>query len=188
MAMHIFITQWGEFTTIVLMAVALGMDAFSLGIGIGMKGIRLLHVLQISVVIAIFHILMPLIGMATGHYVSAILGEVAVAAGGGLLVLLGSHMIYCAFRQHHAPLFNIMTVWGLLVFALTVSVDSFSVGISLGLFATDVIATVLLFGLFGGAMSVAGLLVGRRVGSWVGDYGEAVGGVILLLFGLKFLA
>jgi putative Mn2+ efflux pump MntP len=188
MEMGIFMTQWGELTTIIMMAAALGMDAFSLGIGIGMRGIRLLRVLQISIVIAIFHVLMPLAGMATGHFVSTILGEVAVAAGGGLLVLLGSHMIYSACRHHQVPLFDVLSVWGLFVFAITVSVDSFSVGISLGLFATDIVLTVLMFGVFGGMMSVLGLLVGRRMGVWVGEYGEAFGGVILLAFGLKFLA
>ena len=36
-------------------------------------------------------------------------------------------------------------------------------------------------------MSVMGLLLGRRVGKWMGEYGEAFGGVILLMFGFKFL-
>ena len=179
--------EWGQFATIFIMAIALGMDAFSLGIGLGMRGIRLIHVAQISVVIAIFHIIMPLMGMFTGHYVSTILGDVAVAAGGGLLVLLGAHMIYSAVRNGQTPMFDIQSVFGLLVFALSVSIDSFSVGISLGLFSTDIILTVLMFGAFGGAMSVAGLLLGRRVGSMIGEYGEALGGVILLAFGLKFL-
>lgn len=45
---------WGQTVTIAIMAIALGMDAFSLGVGIGMKGIRLLHILQMSVLIAFF--------------------------------------------------------------------------------------------------------------------------------------
>lgn len=45
---------WGQLVTIAIMAIALGMDAFSLGVGIGMKGIRLLHVLQLSLLIAFF--------------------------------------------------------------------------------------------------------------------------------------
>ncbi|MNJ01608.1 manganese efflux pump MntP [compost metagenome] len=55
------------------------------------------------------------------------------------------------------------------------------------MFATDLILTVLLFGAFGGLMSISGLLLGRRVGEWVGSYGEAFGGFILLTFGLRFL-
>ncbi|SEG62629.1 manganese efflux pump [Paenibacillus sp. UNC499MF] len=178
---------WGQLLTIFIMAIALGFDAFSLGIGIGMRGIRLLHILKISIVIGLFHILMPLLGMYAGHYLGSLLGQVAVAAGGGLLILLGSHMIYSSFRGEDSPAFDHRTFWGMILFALSVSVDSFSVGVSLGIFATDVVLTVLLFGLLGGGMSILGLLLGRRVGSWIGEYGEALGGLILLLFGLKFL-
>jgi putative Mn2+ efflux pump MntP len=179
--------QWGQITTIVIMAIALGLDAFSLGIGLGMRGIRILHIVYISIIIAIFHILMPLMGMLTGHYISTILGGVAVATGGALLMLLGCHMIYSAMSSGRTPYFDILTVWGALLFALSVSIDSFSVGISLGLFSSEVAITVISFGIFGGVMSVMGLYLGRRVGKWMGEYGEAFGGVILLMFGIKFL-
>ena len=56
----------GQVLTILVMAVALGMDAFSLGIGIGLEGIRRLDVLRLSAMIALFHILMPLGGMVMG--------------------------------------------------------------------------------------------------------------------------
>jgi putative Mn2+ efflux pump MntP len=169
------------------MAIALGMDAFSLGLGIGMRGIRLLDVAKISLVIGAFHILMPLMGMFMGHYVSSLLGSVATVAGGALLVLLGAHMVYSAVRGEAVQSFDHRTLWGLLVFALSVSIDSFSVGVSLGMFSGDLVLTVLSFGVFGLVMSMAGLLLGRNVGNWVGEYGEAIGGVILLVFGIKFL-
>lgn len=179
--------EMGQILTILVMAAALGMDAFSLGIGIGMKGIRLLDILKISVVVGFFHIIMPLIGMVMGNYVGSLLGDIAIFVGGTLLVLLGLHMIYSSIRGDTVDSFDHRTIWGLLVFALSVSIDSFSVGISLGLFASDLIIAILLFGLFGGMMSIMGLLLGRRVSSWLGAYGEAVGGIILLIFGIKFL-
>ncbi|WP_068777391.1 manganese efflux pump [Paenibacillus sp. FJAT-26967] len=178
---------WGQMLTILIMAVALGFDAFSLGIGIGMRGIRYRHILKISIVIGLFHIVMPLLGMYAGSYLGVLLGHVAVAAGGGLLILLGSHMVYSSVRGEDSAAFNHNTFWGMILFALSVSVDSFSVGVSLGIFATDIVMTVLLFGLLGGGMSILGLVLGRHVGSWIGEYGEALGGVILFLFGLKFL-
>lgn len=179
--------EMGQFLTILIMAIALGFDAFSLGIGIGMRGIRLLEIIKISVVIAIFHIAMPLTGMFMGHYVSSLLGDVATITGGGLLIVLGAHMVYSSMRGGETRSFDHHTLWGLLVFALSVSIDSFSVGVSLGLFASDLLLTVMLFGTFGGVMSILGLLLGRRVGHWAGDYGEAFGGIILLVFGIKFL-
>jgi putative Mn2+ efflux pump MntP len=180
----------GQLLTILIMAVALGMDAFSLGIGIGLRGIRLADVLKISFAIGLFHVVMPLIGIYLGHYVGWLLGSVARLMGGALLVLLGSHMIVSALRSrdaHEMRTIDHRTLGGMLLFALTVSVDSMSVGVSLGMFATDLALTVLTFGAFGGGMSVCGLLLGRRAGHWVGEYGEALGGIILLAFGIRFL-
>ncbi|ANE46652.1 membrane protein [Paenibacillus swuensis] len=182
-----FSAELGQWLTILIMAVALGMDAFSLGIGIGLKGIRKLDILKISTVIAIFHIIMPLTGMFMGQYMSSLLGEVATAAGGGLLLLLGGHMIYSSVRGEETQSFDHRTLWGTLVFALSVSIDSFSVGVSLGMFATDIVLTVLCFGFFGGLMSVMGLLLGSRVSDKLGGYGEACGGAILFIFGILFV-
>lgn len=179
--------QAGQLITILLMALALGMDAFSLGIGMGLRGIRLINIARVSVVIGLFHIIMPLMGMFMGQYVSSLLGNVATAAGGALLVVLGAHMVYTALRGDSTVTFDHRSFWSLMLFALMVSIDSFSVGVSLGMFASDIFLTVLTFGLFGGGMSVLGLLLGRRVGNWVGEYGEALGGVILLVFGIRFL-
>jgi len=36
--MEFTLPQWGQLITLIMMAFALGMDAFSLGIGLGMKG------------------------------------------------------------------------------------------------------------------------------------------------------
>jgi manganese efflux pump family protein len=181
------VSQWGQFITLFLMAFALGLDAFSLGLGIGMKGIRLLDILKISIVIALFHIFMPLFGFFMGNYLGLLLGGIANTVGGLLLVLLGSHMVYSAIRGEAVKSFDYRTIWGLLLFSFMVSIDAFSVGVSLGMFATDLLLAVLLFGIFGGGMSIVGLLLGRRIGYWVGSYGEAFGGAILFVFGLKFL-
>lgn len=179
--------QWGQFITIVLMALALGMDAFSLGIGMGVRGIRLLNILKVGVITGLFHIIMPLMGLFTGHYIGTLLGNVATYAGGLLLVVLGGHMIYSSLKSDSIVVFDHRSFWSLMLFGLMVSIDSFSVGVSLGMFSTDLLLTVLIFGLFGGGMSILGLLLGRRVSYWVGEYGETLGGLILLLFGIRFL-
>ncbi|CAM2929322.1 manganese efflux pump [Paenibacillus sediminis] len=177
----------GQLVTIVIMAIALGLDAFSLGIGVGLKGIRLWDVLKISFVIALFHVLLPLLGMFAGHYMSSILGHVTSYVAGGLLLLLGGHMIYNSFKGDQVQFMNYRSLPGVILFSLSVSIDSFSVGISLGMFRSDLFFTVLAFGFFGGLMSVLGLLLGRTVSQGLGDYGEAAGGVILFTFGLLFI-
>lgn len=179
--------MWAQIISIGLMALALGLDALSLGLGIGMKGIRKLDILKISVATALFHMIMPLAGMWMGGYISMLLGKVATMCGGILLLLLGAHMVYSSLRAEASKPYDHRSFLGLTLFSLSVSIDSFSVGVSLGMFAGDVLLTVLMFGAAGGLMSVIGLLLGRRVGEWIGEYGEALGGVILLAFGIKFL-
>lgn len=179
--------QIGQYIAILVMAVALGMDAFSIGLGIGMKGIRLLDILKISVVVGAFHVIMPLMGMFTGSYVSILLGNVAVLCGGALLIILGMHMVYSSLRGDHMESFDHRTFFGLTILALSVSMDSFSAGISLGLFRADIVLTMMLFGIFGALMSMSGLLLGRRFSGWFGEYSEAIGGIILIAFGVKFL-
>lgn len=177
----------GQLLAVLLMSVALGMDAFSLGIGIGLRGIRMADVLKLSTAITLFHIIMPLVGMVTGQYVSTLLGEVATSAAGALLLLLGAHMVYSSMRGETAYLADHRTGWGLLLFALSVSIDSFSVGVSLGMFSEHIWLTVMMFGFFGGVMSILGLLLGRKVGRSLGGYGEAFGGAILVAFGILIL-
>ncbi|WP_420799856.1 manganese efflux pump MntP family protein [Paenibacillus paridis] len=179
--------QAGQFLTLFIIAVALGLDAFSLGLGIGLKGIRLRDILKLGVVIALFHVLMPLAGIYTGQYVGGLLGDVATTAAGILLVLLGGHMIYSSLRGEAVQSFDHKSLWGLLVLSLSVSIDSFSVGITLGMFSANLWMTILLFGILGGLMSVSGLLLGRKVSGNLGEYGEAIGGGILFVFGILFI-
>ncbi|GBG07072.1 hypothetical protein B1748_21040 [Paenibacillus sp. MY03] len=177
----------GQVLTLLCIAAALGFDAFSLGLGIGLKGIRVRDILKLGFVIGLFHVLMPIGGLMTGHLVSDMLGQVASTAAGVLLILLGCHMMYSSFKGEEVRSFDHRTAWGLLVLAFSVSIDAFSVGITLGMFSADLWLTITLFGLIGGLMSMLGLLLGRKVGGNLGEYGEALGGAILLVFGALFV-
>ena len=185
--MSVDAAQAGQLLTLLTIAFALGLDAFSLGLGIGLRGIRKLDILKLGAVTAAFHMLMPLLGVAAGQMVSGLLGSLATKAGGLLLLLLGGHMVYNSLRRGPAPRLDQRTALGMLLLALGVSVDSFSVGVSLGMFDADLMKTVLLSGFFGGTMSIAGLLLGRTAACGLGEYGETCGGAILFAFGVMFL-
>jgi len=186
--MELSLPQWGQLFTLFMISVALGMDAFSLGVGIGMRGVLVREALKISGTIGLFHILMPLLGISVGRYLGSLVESIAVMTGGGLLCILGVNMMVHAFRSGEEEYrIDTSTIMGTLMFSLTVSLDSLSAGLSLGLFEADLLLAVLLFGTVGGLMACTGLLLGRNVGEWIGDYGEVVGGIILISLGLRFL-
>src|ERR1043165_1923253 len=86
-----------EFVTILIMSAALGMDAFSVTLGMGMLGLRGRQIFRIGLTIGLFHVAMPLLGMATGKWLSTYFDMVAIYIGGGLLLLIGLQMILSAF-------------------------------------------------------------------------------------------
>jgi manganese efflux pump family protein len=176
----------GEILTLALMAFALGMDAFSVGLGMGMYKLRLRQIAKIGITIGLFHVLMPLMGMIAGRFLSNTFGAIAGYVGGGLLLLLGLQMIWSSFRDDEDSLITPVGI-GLLIFALSVSLDSFSVGLSLGIYGAKTFLVLVFFGAGAAILTWAGLLTGRKVQSWIGSYSEALGGAILLAFGVKLL-
>jgi len=178
--------DWRELITLIIMAFALGMDAFSIGLGMGMHKLRLRQIFKIGLTIGIFHVVMPLLGIIAGKFLSDNFGAIAGIIGGGLLVVLGIQMIWSSFKEEDS--YRITPVgFGLLIFALSVSLDSFSVGLSLGIYQARTVAVLACFGIAATCLTWLGLLIGRKVQGLLGVYGEVMGGGILLIFGLKLL-
>ena len=176
----------GELTALLIMAFALGMDAFSVGLGMGMFQLKMKQIAIIALTVGFFHIWMPLLGMAAGRFISGHFGVFAAYAGGLLLVMLGIQMFISGLRGGDSSLLAPVG-YGLLVFALSVSLDSFSVGLTLGIYGARTLLTVLCFGFAAAVLTWLGLLAGRKVQGLLGMYSEVLGGGILCAFGFKLL-
>jgi manganese efflux pump family protein len=176
----------GELLTLMIMAFALGMDAFSVGLGMGMYKLRLRKIFEIGITIGIFHVWMPLVGLLTGKFLSEKFGTFASLIGGLLLIVLGLQMIWASLKKGDEKVITPVG-FGLLLFALSVSLDSFSVGLTLGIYGAKIVLVLISFGVVATVLTWAGLLLGKKVQGWLGNYSEALGGAILLAFGLKLI-
>lgn len=174
----------GEFLTLLLMALALGMDSFSVGLGMGMFTLRLRQIVLISATVGVFHIIMPLAGMMAGRFLSGQFGTYATYAGGLLLILLGIGMFISGLKGESESLIAPVGI-GLLVFAVSVSLDSLSVGLTLGIYGARTFLAVTLFGIVATILTLCGLLLGRKVQGLLGVYSQVLGGSVLLAFGVK---
>lgn len=179
---------WGQIATLLLIAIALGMDAFSVGLSLGIRGLVLRQAYVIGLTIGLFHFVMPLVGIGIGRVLSTVMGTIAVSVGGVLLCALGVNMVWSGLRGTPAHVsYHKTSYWSIILLAFSVSVDSLSTGLSLGLFSTNTVLAASMLGIGGGVMAGIGLAIGRFAGHWLGDYGELIGGAILLVFGVKFL-
>ncbi|HHY20295.1 MAG TPA: hypothetical protein GX525_00100 [Bacilli bacterium] len=174
----------GELVTLFIMASALSLDAFSISLGMGMLGLSHYRMAKISVTVGLFHLFMPLLGILLGKLVSQYVGVLATVLGGLMLLVLGSSMFFSSFRQDDMTYMKPVGV-GLLIFSLSVSVDSFSAGLSLGILGARTVVTIVAFGVIALIFSWLGLFLGSRFQRYVGHFGEMLGGMVLIAFGLK---
>lgn len=192
---------------ILALSVALGADAFSMALAIGLAGaVNKRTAAYLSLVVALFHVVMPLIGLFAGEACGHILGQAARLAGGAVLVFLGGRMLWgvwkprreCySFREGREKLFRrrlpdgiSLTGIGPYVLAAGVSMDALSVGFSLGTQGSSIPLTVGIMGLTAGIMTGAGLFMGKGVKARLtrlGSKAELLGGCVLFLIGLKLL-
>ena len=173
--------------TLMVLAVALGTDAFSMCLGIGMTRVVRRQIIIVTVTVLAFHIAMPLIGWYIGELVGSMLGQAAAIAGALLLIYLGFRMIKSYWRPDDQDQFKILLLnsWGLLVLGASVSMDALSVGFTLGTRQVDLLLTALVIGVVAGVMTLAGLLLGRFVGRRTGEKAVLLGGVILVAIGIR---
>ena len=176
----------GELLSLILMAQALGLDAFSVCLGLGMQRLRLKRILWIGFVIGCFHILMPFIGMFIGKIISPQLDSYTQLVSGIILFFIGAQMFFSAFTEEKKLLFPPVGI-GLMLLAFTVSIDSFTVGFGLGISGVRMVLALLLFGISSAILAWTALLLGRRVHGFLGRYSELLGGSILCGFGISIL-
>ncbi|HEX6594799.1 MAG TPA: manganese efflux pump [Bacillota bacterium] len=172
-----------EWIPLVFMAFALGMDAFSVGLGLGMQLIRIKRIAFIGMVIGLFHVIMPFLGMMIGKVISTQIGDLTKLAGGLLIIGIGAQMMFSSFNRQAKKWIDPIGI-GLFLLALTVSMDSFSVGLSLGLFNAQTVIVLMLFGFMSMSLTWFGLLLGKKTYNLLGVYSEMLGGSILCGFGL----
>ncbi|MFA1822692.1 manganese efflux pump MntP family protein [Virgibacillus oceani] len=176
----------GEMVSYIFLAFALGMDAFSVSLGLGMQRMRLKRVAFIGLIIGLFHIFMPFLGIVLGKVISTQINELTALVGGMLLVAIGVQMFFSAFN-HEAKKIMQPIGTGLILLAFGVSIDSFPVGLSLGISGVQTAMALLLFGAISTLLSWLGMLAGRKMQGFLGVYSEILGGSILIGFGLNLI-
>ena len=192
---------------VVLLAIALAMDAFAVAIGLGAKSQKQNHhyVLRLAFYAALYfgiaQGIMPLIGYLLG---AALLGWLAAAApwiGGIILIALGGKMLYEVFagdkeeeidhiaddvlakNSSHQGV-NHKTMFTL---AIATSIDAMAAGFTLNLLALNAWLACLIIAVITALFSLSGVYLGWRSGTWLEDKAEALGGLVLVAIGLKIM-
>lgn len=178
------------FWEILLLAVGVSMDAFTVSIGKGLSAGRITprEVLVAGLWFGGFQVLMPVIGYYLGGNFAGLVEKIDHWIAFALLTFIGGNMIREALGERKPSgadaSFGFRTM---LVLAIATSIDALAVGISFAFLRTPLWPAVGIIGVTAFAFSAVGLIIGKNVGGRFHKGAEILGGLILIAIGLKIL-
>ncbi len=182
---------------LVLLAIGLSMDAFAVSIckGLGMKKINLKVAVVLGLFFGGFQAGMPVIGWALGSQFMGIIGPIDHWIAFILLAFIGGKMLWEAFTEDEdegedegdGKDAEKIDLGEYLILAIATSIDALAVGISFAALSVDIMPAVSLIGITTFIFSVAGVAIGHTFGARYEKPATIVGGVVLILIGLKIL-
>ena len=176
-------------------AFGLSMDALAVSIstGISAKRFSWKNAVTVGLYFGFFQFIMPLIGYFLGRGVSSYIEEAGHLIAFGLLAFIGIKMIAESFDSHNknkesAPLRDGALKPGRLSFlAVATSIDALAAGVSMAFTDMRILSSAAVIGIVTFVLSVAGGMLGKRLGVIFRRGAEIVGGLTLILIGLKIL-
>jgi putative Mn2+ efflux pump MntP len=180
-----------DLISIALLAISLSMDAFavSIGNGITIRNLRPWHAIKTGLFFGVFQALMPTIGWLAGRSISTYIVDYDHWIAFGLLAIIGGKMIWDGFHEeeedceHEDPT---RTRW-LFLLAIATSIDALAAGISLAMVNANIVFSALFIGCTTFALSVLGVMIGKKLGPLFQKKAEFVGGIVLIGIGVKIL-
>ena len=178
------------FLELLLIAVSLSMDAFSVSIckGLTTKKFSWRMALVCGLWFGFFQTLMPVIGYYFGAQFQELIKAYVHWIAFGLLVLIGANMIREALSKKEEESTNIaLDFKTMFLLAIATSIDALAVGVSFACIQVNIWSSVLIIGLTTFVFSVLGVKIGNVFGAKYEKSAGIVGGIILILIGLKIL-
>lgn len=194
---------------VLLIAVALSIDAFAVGMTNGMQEpkMRFLKMLLIAGMYGFFQFLMPVVGYFSSSVFSALVEKIAPWLSFALLGAIGGKMIFDGVMEMTSrqvqtvggiPLKEILqksglTMGTLLAQAIATSIDALAVGIAfLAVGTTEGLPfhaalCALIIGAVTLILSLGAVELGKRAGDKFSDKAGFAGGCVLVAIGLKIL-
>ena len=178
------------FFELFLIGIGLSMDAFAVSIckGLSMQKIDKTYTLCIGLFFGGFQALMPLIGYLLGHSFESAIASIDHWIAFALLALIGGNMVREALgdddEEKTDASFGFKTM---LLLSVATSIDALAVGVSFAFLGVNIIAAIATIGTTTFILSIVGIKVGNVFGAKYKDKAELVGGIILILMGLKIL-
>lgn len=169
----------------------LGVDSFAMAAALGAAGVtKATERLRVSLIFVVFEAGMPLIGLAAGGGLARVIGGVADYVAAAAVTGLGIFMLLHGDdddEEEKAGRLNATHGLAIIALGVSISLDEFAIGFSLGLVRLPVVPVILAIAIVALVASQLGLALGSRISGRFRERAEQVAAVALILLG-AFLA
>ncbi len=170
---------------VLLIALGLSMDAFSLALIYGTLDMPKKINNIMSIMVGIFHFFMPIIGYTLGMTILKLVPIVSNLLVGVIFISLAIEMLISLKKDEKVKVLT--SIISVCLFALTVSIDSFSVGIAFSALENNIYLCSLIFAIISSIFTYLGVSLGKRLVNRFGDLATTIGSIILLILGISYL-
>ena len=174
--------------TIILIALALAMDSFSVSITRGFtkaKPQMSTEALKTGFFFGVFQAIMPIIGWLAGLSIIELISGFDHWIAFGLLSLVGTRMIYESLTSGSRKIASSSSL-KVLIMSIATSIDALAVGLSLSFLEESILTPAFIIGIITFSLSFLGLYLGKKLGNYFERIG-ILGGIILLIIGFRIL-
>lgn len=165
------------------------MDAFAVSVckGLAMPKCTFKKAAIVGLWFGGFQALMPAIGYILGAQFQEAIASIDHWIAFVLLALIGGNMIHEALDNDEEEADASLDVKTMFFLAVATSIDALAIGITFAFLKVSIIPAVCFIGIVTFIISFAGVKIGNVFGARYKNKAEIVGGVILILLGLKIL-
>ena len=177
-----------NFITIIGIGVGLSMDALAVSVinGFVIKKLKIKHAFKIAFSFGFFQALMPVVGWAAGLSFRKYIQNIDHWVAFSLLCIIGGKMIYesviCREEKKDCLQFS-----ALLTLSIATSIDALAVGLSFSFLQVEIIVPAIIIGVVTFIICLIGIYVGDKIGRFIGNKLELIGGLILIIIGIKIV-
>ena len=174
---------------LLLIAVALAMDAFAISIcaGLTLQPVNAKNAAIVGLYFGGFQAGMPLIGYLAGTQFADKITAFDHWVAFAVLAIIGGKMVLDSRGQADESGIKSPNVKTMLPLAIATSIDALAVGVSFAFMQVSIAPAVSAIGVVTFSLSVVGVLVGKIAGLKFKSRAELVGGIILVAMGIKIL-
>jgi putative Mn2+ efflux pump MntP len=177
------------FLELFIIGVGLSMDALAVSIckGLSIGGAKFKGAVLIGVFFGFFQGAMPVLGWVMGKQFAGVVSGIDHWVAFIILAVIGGRMIYNSLKNNESCALGPLKFQELFLLAIATSIDALAVGVTFAFLEVSIISAAIVIGTITFALSLGGVLFGTRCGNAFGNKAEILGGMVLILIGLKIL-